>query len=154
NEKAGFGGLCGVLVNRTTGHVYLNVSDKGLYRSEDGGKTFTPYALPFKGRTEWPGCMTFDSTGNKAMILVATVYGGPPREWSLKGEQWQEMDKKASHVDWCVVNWTPPGLDFVLALKHEAAGLMIVSRDGGKTFEDVGKGFSSAWIFDAQTAVA
>jgi photosystem II stability/assembly factor-like uncharacterized protein len=153
-EGAGFGGLCGVLVHRDTGRLYLNVSDKGLYRSDDGGKTWSPYAVPFKGRTEWPGCMTFDPTGNKAMILVATVYGGPPREWSLKGEDWREMDKRASHVDWCVVNWTPPGLDFVLALKHESGGLMIVSHDGGKTFEDVGKGYAAAWIFDAKTAVA
>jgi photosystem II stability/assembly factor-like uncharacterized protein len=153
-EKAGFGGICGIVVHRETGRVYLNVSDKGLYRSDDGGKTWSPYAVPFKGRTEWPGCMTFDPTGHKAMLLVATVYGGPPRVWSLKGEDWKEMDKKANHVDWCVVNWSPPGLDFVLALKHESGGMLIASRDGGKTFEDVGKGFASAWVFDAKTAVA
>src|SRR4051794_8874051 len=74
-EKAGFGGICGVLVDRETGHVYLNVSDKGMYRSMDGGKTWNPYAVPFKGRTEWPGCMTFDPTGNKRLIVMATVYG-------------------------------------------------------------------------------
>ena len=153
-EKAGFGGLCGVVVDRATGRVCLNVSDKGLYRSDDGGKTWAPYATPFKGRTEWPGCMTFDPTGKKALLLVATVYGGPVREWSLKGEEWKEMDKKSNHVDWCVVNWSPPGLDFVLALKHESGGLMIMSHDGGKTFEDIGKGFASAWIFDDKTAVA
>ena len=31
-EQAGFGGLCGVIVDRKTGTLYLNVSDKGLYR--------------------------------------------------------------------------------------------------------------------------
>ncbi len=153
-EKAGFGGICGVVLDRKTGDIYLNVSDKGMYRSQDGGKSWSPYASPFKGRTEWPGCMMFDPTGNKALMLVSLVYGAPARLWSMKGEEWKELDKKATHIDWCVVNWTPPGLDFMLALKHEAGGLMIVSHDGGKTFEEIGKGFAAAWVFDSTTAVA
>src|SRR5262245_59454086 len=83
-EKAGYGGLCGLVIDRATGHLYLNVSDKGLYRSTNGGKTWTPFATPFKGRTEWPGCLMLDPTGKSPKLLVALVYGSPVRVGSLK----------------------------------------------------------------------
>jgi hypothetical protein len=67
--------------------------------------------------------------------------------------KWVAMDKKASHVDWFAFDWTDPDHKFVLALKHESGGLLLASRDGGKTFDEVGKGYGPAWIFDAQTAV-
>jgi photosystem II stability/assembly factor-like uncharacterized protein len=63
------------------------------------------------------------------------------------------MHDKSNHIDWCAVDWNDPDMKFVLALKHEAGDLLIVSRDGGKTFEDVAKGYGPAWILDAQTAV-
>jgi photosystem II stability/assembly factor-like uncharacterized protein len=44
-------------------------------------------------------------------------------------------------------------MKFLLALKHESGGLLLVSRDGGKSFADVGKGYGPAWVFDAETAV-
>jgi photosystem II stability/assembly factor-like uncharacterized protein len=31
---------------------------------------------------------------------------------------------------------------------------MLVSHDGGKSFAEVGRGYSAAWIFDAKTAIA
>src|SRR5262249_45007160 len=59
----------------------------------------------------------------------------------------------STHVDWCAVDWTDPDMKFILALKHEASDLLLVSRDGGQTFEEVGKGYGPAWIFDGKTAV-
>jgi photosystem II stability/assembly factor-like uncharacterized protein len=52
------------------------------------------------------------------------------------------------------VDWTDPNLKFVLALKHESGGALIASADGGKTFDEVGKGYGPAWVFDDTTAVA
>ena len=34
-EKPGYGKLCGVVVDHATGHLIINLSDKGLYRSAD-----------------------------------------------------------------------------------------------------------------------
>ena len=51
------------------------------------------------------------------------------------------------------LDWSRPSGKFILALKHESGGLLIVSRDGGKTFQDVGKGYGPAWVFDGNTAV-
>lgn len=150
-EKAGYGGLCGVLVDRSTGHVYLNVSDKGLYRSEDAGKSWKAFAAPFKGRTEWPGCMAFGPGGK---LVVALVYGSPILVGSTKGEPWKVLDAKSGHVDWFAGDWADPDMKFLVALKHEANGLLLATHDGGKTFAEKGKGFAAAWVFDAKTAVA
>lgn len=152
-EKTGFGGVCGVVVDRATGNVIVNLSDRGLFVSQDQGKTWERLkgTEPFKGRTEWPGCMMFDPTGKTRHLLVVLVYGAPAGIYAAELPP-RIFDKKCSHVDWAAVDWT--GGKFVLALKHEADGLLLASNDGGKTFEDVGKSFGPAWVFDDKVAVA
>jgi photosystem II stability/assembly factor-like uncharacterized protein len=56
-------------------------------------------------------------------------------------------------VDWCAVDWSDPNLGFILTLKHESGDVLLVSRDGGKSFEEIGKAYGPAWIFDGKTAV-
>jgi photosystem II stability/assembly factor-like uncharacterized protein len=152
-EKPGFGGLCGVVVDHKTGTVFIDLSDKGLYRSTDQAKTWEAIGKPTpKGRTEWPGCLMFDPIGGKTLV-AALVYGSPIAVSRDTGATWKFMDRKSSHVDWCAVDWSDPDMKFVLTLKHESGDLLLVSRDGGKSFEEVGKGYGPAWIFDAKTAV-
>ena len=153
SEKPGYGGLCGVVVDHANGDVFINVSDKGLYKSSDQGKTWKKFGPVVKGRTEWPGCLTFDPTGKSKRALMALVYGAPIGLSRDGGESWPQMDGKSSHVDWAAIDWSDSAAKFVLTLKHESGGLLIASHDGGKTFTDVGKGFGPAWIFDGQTAV-
>ncbi len=154
-DKPGYGGLSGVVVDHDGGDVYVYVSDLGLFHSTDQGKTWAGlHRGPNKGRTEQPGCMLSDPTGQSKVTLVATVYGDPVSAGQLDGYgTWALFDNKSSHVDWCALDWTDPHLKFVLALKHESGGTLIVSRDGGKTFEEVGKGYGPAYIFDKDTAV-
>ena len=155
-EKTGFGGLTGVTVDRATGTLYVCLSDRGLFRSADQGKTWERHGKDApKGRTETPGCFQFDPTGKTKQFLLATVYGGPVLVGSTDPEgAWRAMDKKSVHVDWCAADWTDPELKFVLAFKHEAGGLLLLSRDGGKSFTEAGKGHGlGAWVFDADTAV-
>ena len=151
---AGFGGLCGIAVDRATGHLFLNISDKGIHRSTDHGATFTPFAQTFKGRTEWPGCMMFDPTGRTHRLMVALVYGSPILIGEPDEKTWTAFDKKSTHVDWCVGDWSGTGPTFLLAFKHESGGMLLRSVDGGKSFDEIGKGYASAWVFDAKTAVA
>ena len=153
-EGAGYGGLCGVAVDRTNGNLFLNVSDKGIYRSTDQGATFAPFAQPFKGRTEWPGCMTFDPTGKTNRLMIALVYGSPILMGEADGKAWTTLDKESVHVDWCAADWSQSGLKFLLAFKHESGGMLLRSVDGGKKFDEIGKGYASAWVFDEKTAVA
>src|SRR5262245_16442621 len=104
-EKPGYGGLCGVVVDHSTGEVIVNLSDKGLYRSADQGKTWKKLGPLAKGRTEWPGCLVFDPTGKSTRLLMALVYGAPVGMSSDAGDSWSSMDAKSSHVDWAVVDW-------------------------------------------------
>lgn len=154
SEKTGYGGLCGVVVDHHTGCVWVNLSDCGLYCSSTGAKKFerTNDKL-FKGRTESPGCLMLDPNPKSKKMVSAFVYGVPIGVSNDHGKTWTYMDKKSSHVDWCAVDWSDPETKFVLALKHEAGGLLMVSRDGGKSFDDVGKGYGPGWIFDGKTAV-
>jgi len=75
--KPGFGGLSGIAVDHASGAVYVNVSDQGVYRSTDQGKTWKVVGKRFRGRTEWPGCLMLDPTGKSGRLVVATVYGNP-----------------------------------------------------------------------------
>jgi photosystem II stability/assembly factor-like uncharacterized protein len=152
-EKTGFGGLSGVAIDRATGHIYVNLSDRGVFRSADRGATWDRVGPgPFKGRTETPGCFQIDPTGRTKRLLLPTVYGGPVLVGSDKGD-WRPEDKASMHVDWCAADWSDPGLKFQLALKHESGGKLLATRDGGATFTEVGPGYGFGWVFDADTAV-
>ena len=59
-EKPGFGGLSGVLVDHTTGRLYVSVSDRGVFQSDNQGLSWQRVGEAFKGRTEWPGCMVIE----------------------------------------------------------------------------------------------
>lgn len=154
-EKTGFGGLSGVAVDRTSGALYVCLSDRGLFRSTDQGKTWERFGKDIpKGRTETPGCLQLDPTGKTKRFVWATVYGGPVALGSTDSDVWRAVDKKCQHVDWYAVDWTDPEMKFAIAFKHEAGGLLFVTRDGGKTFTDTAKGHGlGAWVFDADTAV-
>ena len=154
-EKTGFGGLCGVVIDHATGQIIVNLSDRGIFTSGDRGKSWQRLGKePFKGRTEDPGCFLLDPTGKTKRLLLPLVYGVPITFGTLEKGDWRTADKASQHVDWCAADWSDPDMKFLLTLKHESGGVMLLSRDGGKTFEEVGKGFGPAWVFDANTAVA
>lgn len=152
-EKTGFGGLCGVVVHAPSSDVIINLSDRGLFRSKDQCKTWQRMgSVELKGRTETPACLMIDPIGQKRLVS-ALVYGSPLIVSNDIGETWTALSPKSMHVDWCAVDWSDDKLGFILTLKHEADGLLLVSRDSGKTFDEIGKGYGPAWIFDSQTAV-
>lgn len=153
-EKSGPFGLCGICVDHTNGDVFINLSDRGFYRSTDGAKSFRRISeTQPKGRTEEPGCFLIDPTGTSKTLVTALVYGSPISVSKDEGVSWKMMNGKSAHVDWCAVDWTDPEMRFVLALLHEKDGTLIASRDGGKTFSEVGKKFGTGWVFNHQTAV-
>jgi photosystem II stability/assembly factor-like uncharacterized protein len=153
-EKPGYGGLSGVAVDPANGDVFVDVSNRGIFRSSDQGKSWERVGKnPIEGRTETAGCLQLDPTGKTKRVVSAFVYGVPIAVGTTDMGDWRFLDKASSHVDWCAVDWSDPDLKFILTLKHESGGLLLRSRDGGKTFEQVGKGYGPAWVFDANTAV-
>src|SRR5438270_8236310 len=91
-EKTGFGGLCGVVVDHQTGKVIINLSDRGLFHSADRGKSWAKVGSDFTGRTEWPGCLLFDPTGESKRLMLALVYGAPVGLSSDDGKTWTTME--------------------------------------------------------------
>lgn len=153
-EKTGFGGLCGMVVDHKTGDVWINLSDRGMFHSADQGQTWKRVSeTQPNGRTETPGCWLLDPTGKSSRMVTALVYGSPISVTSDHAATWKFLDGKSNHVDWCAVDWTTDEPRFILTLKHEADGLLLSSTDGGKTFRELGKGFGTGWIFDGKTAV-
>jgi photosystem II stability/assembly factor-like uncharacterized protein len=154
-EKPGYGGLSGVAIDRATGQIYVDLSDRGVFRSTDGGAKWEKHGeADIKGRTETPGCMYVDPTGRTKRILLPLVYGAPVGIGATDNSKWSFMHGKCEHVDWCAVDWSDDELKFGLTLKHESGGLLLATHDGGKSFSEVGKGFGPAWVFDGKTAVA
>jgi hypothetical protein len=151
--KPGFGGLSGIAVDPRSGDVFVCVSDEGIFHSKDKGRTWERHGGTFRGRTEWPGSLVIDPVGKGTRLVAATVYGAPIALGSTGGGAWKFLSPRSSHVDWCALDWGSSEPTFLLALKHEADGLLIASRDGGKTFHDLGKGHGPAWVFDGKTAV-
>ncbi len=86
-------------------------------------------------------------------MVAAFVYGSPIAVSPGQAAAWKYLDNKSSHIDWCAVDWADPDMKFILALKHEAGGLLLVSTDGGKSFREAGKGHGTGWVFDGRTAV-
>jgi hypothetical protein len=154
SEKTGFGGLCGVVVDHHTGGLWVNLSDRGMFFSKDQGKTWKRVSdTQPKGRTETPGCWLLDPTGKAFRMVTAMVYGSPIAVSADRAATWKYLSNRSSHIDWCAVDWTDPDMKFVLALKHEADGMLLSSTDGGQSFVEVGKGYGTGWVFDGQTAV-
>ena len=153
-EKTGYGGLCGVVVDHQSGDLFANLSDRGMFRSNDQGRTWMRVSeTQPKGRTETPGCWLLDPTGKSQRMVTALVYGSPISVSTDRAETWKSLHNASNHIDWCAVDWTDPDLRFVLALKHEAGGLLLASNNGGQSFAEVGKGHGTGWVFDNQTAV-
>src|SRR5262245_34171056 len=107
-NKPGFGGVSGVLVDRTTGHVFVWLSDKGLFHSTDRGQTWKLTGKPAKGRTETPGCILVNPTGPLKTMIIPLVYGSPIIVGDLAKLAWTTLDKQTMHVDWVALDWTDP----------------------------------------------
>ena len=120
--KPGYGGLSGVVVDRTSGNVFVSVSDRGVYRSTDQGRTWKMLGDGFKGRTEWPGAMAIDPVGQGKRLAVATVYGAPIALGETAGGTWKFLHPRSSHVDWCALAWGEPEAKLILALSMSPAG--------------------------------
>jgi photosystem II stability/assembly factor-like uncharacterized protein len=84
---------------------------------------------------------------------MARVYGAPVSLLAPGSDTWQSLHQRSGHVNWCAVDWTDPERKFMIAQPHRGPQA-IVSRDGGKSFQDLTAGpLAAAWVFDNRTAV-
>ena len=147
-KKIGWPGLTsGVGVDRTTGDVYMVVCDNGLWKSTDHGQNFSRVdGQNISGRCETGFGLDLDPAGKR--VACFTVYGNSALS-SDAGQTWQRSS--TGHLDCIAVDWA--GLN-LLSIRHESSGVAILSPDGGKTWQTLGKGFNAVGLFDGKTLVA
>lgn len=144
-----YGPTAGVVVDRTNGHVFMIMSDQGLWRSSDRGGTFERCdGKTVGGRCETGWALQADPAGRRLACFM--IYGDSAMT-ADGGVTWTKL--KSSHFDFGGVDWTDTAKR-LLALRHESGGVLATSEDGGAKWTDLEKGFSGCGVFDRNTFVA
>jgi photosystem II stability/assembly factor-like uncharacterized protein len=148
--KSGYPGkTAGVAVDPATGDVYMVVPDQGLWKSTDKGESFDRIAAKdvIGGRCETGFALNFDPAGKRLACFM--IYGGSASTED-GGKTWTAW--KTSHLDFGAVDWGATGKCF-LSVRHEKNGTLTISTDGGKTWNDLGTGFTRVGMFDEKNLI-
>jgi photosystem II stability/assembly factor-like uncharacterized protein len=134
-KKIGYPGLtAGVTVDPATGDVYMVVCDNGLWKSTDHGKTFARIdGGKIGGRTETGYALSWDPAGKRLACFM--IYGACASTDDA-GKTWNPW--KANHMDYGMVDWHDTGKT-MLAVRHEAGGVLCMTTDGGQTWNNLSK---------------
>ena len=144
-----YGPTAGVAVDRANGNVFMVVSDYGMWRSGDHGKTFTRVDdKTIGGRCETGWALQMDPAGGRMFAFM--IYGSSAMTTD-GGKTWAKS--KLSHLDFGGVDWEDTGKR-LLAHRHESGGMLATSDDGGATWRDLEKGFLNCGVLDRNTFVA
>ena len=137
--KPGYAGpTAGVVTDRVSGDVFMVVSDQGLWRSGDRGATFARCDdKAIGGRCETGWALVADPAGKRLACFM--IYGDSAMT-ADGGRTWTKW--KTSHLDFGAVDWADTGKR-LLAIRHESGGMLTTSEDGGTTWTNLEKGFSS-----------
>jgi photosystem II stability/assembly factor-like uncharacterized protein len=148
--KPGYAGpTAGVVVDPSSGDVFMVVNDQGLWKSGDHGATFSRCdATNIGGRCETGYALQMDPDGRRMFCFM--IYGSSAMTLD-GGKSW--MKSKLSHFDFGGVDWDDTAKR-VLGLRHESGGMLATSDDGGATWKNLEKGFSGCGVFDRKTFVA
>ena len=161
-KKIGYPGLtAGVTVDPSTGDIYMVVCDQGLWKSTDAGKTFARVdGGKIGGRCETGYALDFDPAGKR---LACFMIYGPCASTTDAGATW--VPGKTNHLDFGAVDWEGTG-EQILATRHESGGVLCMSTDGGRSWQDLGRPgpdkkivkedreFKALGMFDAKALVA
>ena len=134
----GYGGVTLVACVPDADEVIAGVSEKGLWSSTDGGKTWTPMAADSKVKiTHRPYAIVFDpkdprtfwETGNYGPGIFKTTDGGKTFERLAT----------LANVDGLSVDFSDPDRKTILVGLHEQIQSVTKSADGGKMWRPIGK---------------
>jgi hypothetical protein len=151
-KKLGFGNnTAGVGADRTTGEVYMLVSDQGMWKSSDKGKTFALLAeAKAGGRAETGFALDFNPAGKGIAYFPVYSRGSI----TLDGKTWKSLGDPGS-TDFGAVDWSDPQGQTVLLKQHHTNGTAYLTLDGGQKWSKLeGDDFAALGVFDAKTLVA
>jgi photosystem II stability/assembly factor-like uncharacterized protein len=148
------GNTAGVAVDRTTGTLYLDVCNVGLWQSADHGQSFQRVAEGrISGRCEYGYALNCDPAGGRMACLLLDGQGGLTLD---AGHTWEPFAPMGRNWEYGAVAWSDPKAQAIFADRHESGGEKYVSADAGKSWRFLGKHpeFTSLGVFDARTLVA
>ncbi|MCY2965293.1 MAG: hypothetical protein NT069_16950 [Planctomycetota bacterium] len=156
-EKTAWPGeTAGVAVDSSSGDVYMIVTGLGVWKSTDTGKKFTRVDGGLVGgRCETSFALQGDSGGKR---LACFMLDGKCAWSGDSGKIWNAFTDVGRNWDYAAVDWSTDKVTTIFAALHESGGKVLLSRDGGKSwnklFEDAEFDKSGGLgIFDAKTLV-
>ncbi len=156
-EKTAWPGeTAGVAVDSSSGDVYMIVTGLGVWKSTDTGKKFTRVDGGLVGgRCETSFALQTDSGGKR---LACFMLDGKCAWSGDSGKTWNAFTDVGRNWDYAAVDWSTDKVTTIFAALHESGGQVLLSRDGGKSwnklFEDAEFDKSGGLgIFDAKTLV-
>jgi photosystem II stability/assembly factor-like uncharacterized protein len=148
------GNTGGIAVDRTTGNVYLEVCNVGLWKSADHGRNFIRVAGgKIGGRCEFGYAINCDPAGSRIACFMLDGHCGMTLDG---GKTWQPFAPMGRNWDYGAVDWADPRARAIFAARHESGGEMYASSDAGASWHFIGKHpeFNSIGVFDSSTLVA
>jgi len=142
--KIGYpGATAGITVDRASGDVFLVICDQGMWKSTDQGATFARIdKKAIGGRCETGFALDADPAGKRLMCFM--IYGASALTVD-GGTTWSAS--KLSHLDFGATDWSTAEATTMIAVKHESGDEAVLSKDAGKTWASLGKGFKQVGMF-------
>jgi photosystem II stability/assembly factor-like uncharacterized protein len=114
--------------------VIAGVSERGLWASDNGGGSWRKLdgnEMKFR-----PGCIVFDPK-DTSIAWVSGCYGDAPFKTEDAGKAFRRLGKLA-HADGVAIDFSDPTRKTLLLGLHEQSQSLQLSRDGGKTWTNIG----------------
>ena len=119
------GNTGGIAVDRTTGKVFLEVCNVGLWKSTDHGQTFTRVAEgKIGGRCEFGYAINCDPAGSRIACFMLDGNCGVTLDG---GRTWRPFAPMGRNWDYGAVDWHDPQARAIFAARHESGGEMYFS---------------------------
>ena len=149
--KVGYpGATAGITVDRASGEVFVVICDQGLWKSADQGATFARVdKKAIGGRCETGFALDADPAGKRLMCFM--IYGASALT-SDGGATWSAST--LSHLDFGAVDWSTASATTMISVKHESGDEGVLTKDAGKTWASLGKGFKQVGIFPGGVLMA
>lgn len=146
------GKTTGVVVDRSGGAAFVAVPGLGLWRTDDKGRSFSRAdGGAVGGRCETGYSLQADPDGPR---IACFMLDGPSAMTLDGGKTWNPIKNIGRGWDWGAVYWGGGDPRTLFARTHENRDIAAVSRDGGRTWKDLGQGFGAVGLFGDSILVA
>jgi photosystem II stability/assembly factor-like uncharacterized protein len=127
------GETAGIAVDPSNGDVYMIVTGQGVWKSVDHGNTFERCdGGKVGGRCETAFSLNVDPAGKRLACFMLDGKGA----WTVDGGRtWQSLADVGRNWDFAAVDWSTPVVKNIVAGLHESGGQVMLSTDGGRTWE-------------------